>query len=383
MSHVLAAAAARVALPAALVDLDAFDANVDHFVAVARRGGKKLRIATKSIRVPALLERVRDRAGDVYGGLMTFTAAETAWLAGLGWRDLLLAYPTAAAEDAALLAGTGARVVADDAAQLAVLGAAARASGATIPVVVELDVAYRRLGLHLGARRSPLHGASLAIELVSRVVAEGGLAFDGIMAYEAQIAGLADGPAVRAMKRLSAPDVRSLRAATVAALAARGWAPNVVNGAGTGNASQAADEPALTELTVGSGFLAGHLFDGYDGLALRPALHFALQAVRRPAPELVTCHGGGYVASGAPAPDRLPIVVHPAGATLLSAEGAGEVQTPVRLPPGAEVALGAPVLFRPAKSGELAERFNEYVLVAPDGSVERVPTYRGLGRCFL
>ena len=102
----LLAAAAGARLPAALVDLAGFDANVDHFVAVARRGRKRLRVATKSIRVPALLERVRDRAGDAFGGLMTFTAAETAWLAGLGWRDLLLAYPTAAPGDAALLAGT-------------------------------------------------------------------------------------------------------------------------------------------------------------------------------------------------------------------------------------------------------------------------------------
>jgi len=105
--------------------------------------------------------------------------------------------------------------------------------------------------------------------------------------------------------------------------------------------------------------------------------------VRRPATGMVTCHGGGYIASGEPGPDRLPRPTHPAGAELLAAEGAGEVQTPVRLPSGVEVPLGAPVLFRPAKSGELAERFNEYHLVAPDGGVERVPTYRGLGRCFL
>ena len=285
--------------------------------------------------------------------------------------------------DATLLAGTGARVVVDDAAQLAVLGAAARAAATKIPVVVELDLAYRRLGLHLGVRRSPLHSAGDVVALAERIAAEDGLVFDGLMGYEAQIAGLADRPAVRAMKRLSAPDVRASRAAAVAALAARGFAPRLVNGAGTGNAAQVADEPALTELTVGSGFLAGHLFDGYDGLALRPALHFALQAVRRPAPDLVTCLGGGYVASGSPGVDRLPVVAHPAAATLLPGEGAGEVQTPVRLPAGVEVALGAPVLFRPAKSGELAERFNEYLLVATDGSVERVPTYRGLGRCFL
>jgi len=40
------------------------------------------------------------------------------------------------------------------------------------------------------------------------------------------------------------------------------------------------------------------------------------------------------------------------------------------------------VLFRHAKAGELAERFNEYLLVAGGEIVDRVPTYRGLGCCF-
>src|SRR5205814_8125896 len=120
----------------------------------------------------------------------------------------------------------------------------------------------------------------------------------------------------------------------------------------------------------------GHLFDGYAGLPLQPALAFALQVVRRPAPGLVTCLGGGWIASGQAGADRLPKPIWPAGASLLPAEGAGEVQTPVR----ADVPLGAPVLFRPAKSGEPAEHFAEYLLVRGDRIVERAPTYRGLGK---
>jgi D-serine deaminase-like pyridoxal phosphate-dependent protein len=68
---------------------------------------------------------------------------------------------------------------------------------------------------------------------------------------------------------------------------------------------------------------------------------------------------------------------------LLPLEGAGEVQTPLRLPAGVELALGEPVFFRHAKAGELAEHFNEYLLVRGDRIEARIPTYRGLGRCFL
>ena len=73
----------------------------------------------------------------------------------------------------------------------------------------------------------------------------------------------------------------------------------------------------------------------------------------------------------------------PAGARLLPLEGAGEVQTPVALPDGADVALGDPVFFRPAKSGELAEHFDEYLLVRGDRIEARAHTYRGLHRRFL
>ena len=167
----------------------------------------------------------------------------------------------------------------------------------------------------------------------------------------------------------------------VAALSAAGLAPRIVNGGGTGSLAWCAGEAALTEVTAGSGFLAGHLFDYYQGLALAPALYFALQVTRRPTPDIVTCHGGGYPASGAAGADRLPIPALPPGLTLLPREGAGEVQTPLRVPPGVTLQLGDPVLFRPAKSGELAERFNEYLLLS-DRLEARAPTYRGLGHCF-
>jgi D-serine deaminase-like pyridoxal phosphate-dependent protein len=67
----------------------------------------------------------------------------------------------------------------------------------------------------------------------------------------------------------------------------------------------------------------------------------------------------------------------------LPLEGAGEVQTPVALPAGCAVALGDPLFFRPAKSGELAEHFDEYLLVRGDRIEARALTYRGLGRRFL
>jgi D-serine deaminase-like pyridoxal phosphate-dependent protein len=396
-------ALAGEALPAAFVDLDAFDANVDRLLAPLRAANKRMRIATKSLRCPALVARAAARAGDVVNGLMTYDARETAWYAGEGAasvgaaaRDLLLAYPTLQPADCGALAEANrhahAATVVDDATQLVPLSAAARAAGTRIPVVIDVDMSWRPVSaVHVGVRRSPLRDPDAVVDLARAIAAAPSLTFGGVMGYEAQIAGVQDAaphaawqnPLKRALKAGSRPAVARIRAAVVAALRAAALVPTVVNGGGTGSADWSAADDALTEVTVGSGFLVGHLFDHYAGLSLSPALFFALQATRRPTARIVTCHGGGWIASGPGGADRLPQPVFPAGARLLPLEGAGEVQTPVELTDGAEVALGTPVFFRPAKSGELAEHFDEYLCVRNDRIDARAPTYRGLHRRFL
>jgi D-serine deaminase-like pyridoxal phosphate-dependent protein len=379
------------AMPCALVDLDALEANTRALTAPLRGSGKTLRVATKSVRCPELVRRVRDVAGPVARGLMTYTASETAFWAERGERDLLLAYPVARARDATLLAGANAggataAVVVDEVEHLEVLAAAAREARTTIPVVLDLDVSWRPLGsaFHVGVRRSPLREVKDVVALARRAAATEGLRLHGVMAYEAQIAGVPDSrPAVRAMKAASGRDVQRVRAAVASALREAGLAPVLFNGGGTGSVAACAREAALTEVTVGSGFVDSHLFDGYRGLGLEPAAYFALAVVRRPSPRLVTCHGGGYIASGSAGRSRLPVPALPPGLSLLSLEGAGEVQTPLELGPGVELALGDPVFFRHAKAGELAEHFPEYLLVRGDRIEGRAPTYRGLGQCFL
>ena len=379
------------ALPCALVDLDALDANAAAVAKPLAGTSKTLRLATKSVRCPDLVARVRAAAGPVVRGLMTYTAAETAFWAERGERDLLLAYPVGRANEAAHVAEANARgataaVVVDAPEHLELLAAAARARGVRIPVVVDLDVSWRPFGtlVHVGVRRSPVRDERDVVALARRAAQTEGLVFHGVMAYEAQIAGVPDaGPAIRAMKAASGRDVLRTRAAVARALADAGLPATVFNGGGTGSVAACAQEATLTEATAGSGFLDSHLFDHYRGLTLRPAAFFALEVVRRPRPGLVTCHGGGYIASGSAGPERLPIPALPAGLRLLSLEGAGEVQTPLEVPEGVELGPGDPIFFRHAKAGELAEHFLEYLLVRGDRVEARAPTYRGMGKCFL
>jgi len=385
-------------LPVAAVDLDALEHNVDAIVSAARHAGKPVRVASKSVRCVALLRAIAERGGAAVRGVMAFSPLEACYLAGEGFADILVAYPTAQPHDAravahAVAGGATIMLSADSGEHLAVASAAAAEAGVRLPMIVDVDVSYRPLGsaLHVGVRRSPLRTPAEVADLAERIARDAHLSFAGLLAYEAHLAGVADDDrgaplasgAKRALKALARGPVREQRLALVREIERRGLGVPLFNGGGTGSVAWSAEDPALTEVAAGSGFLDSHLFDGFRGLALTPAAYFVLQVTRRPAPGLVTCQGGGFIASGAAGPDRLPLPYLPERLALLGLEGAGEVQTPLAVPHGLDLALGDPVFFRHAKAGELAEHFPAYALIRGDRVEARVPTYRGAGQSFL
>jgi D-serine deaminase-like pyridoxal phosphate-dependent protein len=390
----LDAATAHLDPPFAALDVDAFDANAADLA--RRAAGTPIRVASKSLRCRFAIDRAL--ASEACAGIMAFTLPEALWLADLGHDDLLVAYPTVdrgafarlcADEDLARRI----TVMVDDADQLdAVDAVVAPDARPDVRVCLDLDASLRLLDdrVHLGTRRSPVHAAGQARALAEVVVGRRGFHLDGLMAYEGQIAGLGDdpagkrwmAPAIRLMQRTSAEELAERRAETVAAV--REIADlRFVNGGGTGSLETTAAEPAVTEVTAGSGFFGPGLFDDYRAFTPHPAALFALPVVRRPGPGMVTLLGGGYPASGAAGTDRLPRIHLPEGLRLTATEGVGEVQTPVQGPAADRLAIGDRVWLRHAKSGELCERFDTLHLVRGAEVVDAVPTYRGEGRCFL
>ncbi|MFF8286423.1 amino acid deaminase/aldolase [Streptomyces albus] len=376
-------ATAHLDAPLALVDLDAFDANAADLV--RRAGGKPLRVASKSVRCRALLERVL--AMDGFSGVMSYTLAESLWLARSGVPDVLLAYPSADRAGYAELAGdaklAGAvTVMVDDPAQLALIDASREGGREEIRVCLELDTSLRLLGgrVRIGARRSPLHSPADLAELARLVQRRPGFRLVGVMAYEAHVAGVGDAVPGAALRSRA---VRLMQAAAVRAV--RSVAPELefVNGGGTGSVQHTAAEEAVTEVAAGSGLYVPRLFDNYTSFTGRPAALFAMPVVRRPGVGVVTVLGGGYPASGVAGPDRLPQPYLPTGLRYAPQEGPGEVQTPLLGQPADDLLIGDKVWFRHAKSGELCERFDTLHLVAGDRVVDAVPTYRGEGMTFL
>ncbi len=375
--------------PLAVVDLPTFDRNAADLV--RRAGGTRLRLASKSVRVPALLRRML--AHPQVLGVMAYSLAEAIHLVRAGVTDdVLVGYPSVDAAALAELAGDerlrrAITVMIDDVAHLELLArpGAGPVGGGSSPIGVCLDIdASLRLGpVHIGARRSPLRTPDQAHALAVAAHSRPGVAVRGLMFYEAQVAGVGEGgrrgPIVRALKRVSLAELARRRGEVVRAVESVTGPGLLVNGGGTGSVAETAADPTVTEVTAGSGLFVPTLFDHYAAFTPHPAAFFGLDVVRRPAPGYVTAFGGGYIASGAVGADRWPT---PSSGRLTGSEGAGEVQTPLRMRRGTEPPIGARVWFRHAKAGEAMERFDRVHLVAGAELVETVPTYRGEGLNF-
>lgn len=386
------AATADLEAPLAIVDLEAFRANAADLV--RRAAGKPIRVASKSVRCRALLDEVL--AMDGFAGIMAFTLPEALWLAENEVSDdILVAYPTADRTALAALAADerAARTITlmvDSAEHLDMIEQSA--AGHPIRVCVDIDAAYRALGgkVRIGPRRSPLHSPAEVRAFAEQVVKRPGLQLVGLMAYEGQIAGVGDVPpgkplmarAIREMQKRSRMELARRRAAIVRSVREL-TDLEFVNGGGTGSVEKTVAEKAVTEVAAGSGLYQPHLFDYYSNFSGRPAALFALPVVRRPAPGVVTCLGGGYLASGPADAIRLPQPYLPTGLSYDGNEGAGEVQTPLIGPAADRLEIGDRVWFRHTKAGELCERFESLHLIEGDRLVRTVPTYRGEGRTFL
>ncbi|MCW2705612.1 MAG: uncharacterized protein JWQ37_3607 [Blastococcus sp.] len=382
--------------PLAVLDLDALDANADDLV--HRAAGKPIRVASKSVRNRGVLRRVLARPG--FAGVLAYSLPEALWLSG-GEEpvstDVVVGYPSAdrwalrrlAADDAAAARVT---LMVDSAEQLDLVDDVVPPDRrAALRVCLDVDASLRAAGgrVHVGVRRSPVHSAADAVSLARKVTDRPGFALVGLMAYEAQIAGVQDAPAhrplrglaVRGMQKVSARELAGRRAEVVAAVSA--VAPlEFVNGGGTGSIERTAAEDAVTEVAAGSGLYCPVLFDGYRAFAARPAAFFAVPVTRIPVPGTVTVAGGGWSASGPPGTDRLPVPTWPAGLSWLPTEGAGEVQTPLRGPGTASLRVGDRVWFRHAKAGEICEHVNELHTLTGDRLTGALPTYRGEARAF-
>ncbi|MGE7692568.1 amino acid deaminase/aldolase [Lysinibacillus sp. NPDC094177] len=377
--------------PFAWLDFDALDQNIT--TVHDSCGEKNIRIATKSVRSVEILRYLQQNLLNVTG-FMTFTAAETIFLLQQQFDNLLLGYPVM--EEVAVRqlldfvrAGKTVTFMVDKREHVRFLAELGQELGVRVQVCIDINVSNDFKLLYFGTKRSSLHSLESLTPFLEFIKNQAFIEVVGAMGYEAQIAGVGNRPAnavkgrlIEVMQLQAKKQVTQFRRLAIAHIKAYFPSLHFVNGGGSGSMAYTAQQKEVSEITVGSAFYAPALFDQFTHLQLEKAAGFALSVTRKPEKNIVVCHGGGYTASGAIGADRLPVFYEPTFFSYLSLEGAGEVQTPVKVK-RKKVNVGDTLYFRHAKAGELCERFQELHGIRGDKYVGAYSTYRGDDQCFL
>lgn len=379
--------------PSAWLDLDALDANIHRVNAMTQ--GVNLRIATKSVRSIDVLKYIQSNSPH-FLGLMSFSAAESVYLLEQGFENILCAYPSL---DSTSIVKTlpyvkqGAVMVwmVDNIEQWQVLEQIGRQHNCVLDVCLDINMSMSLPKIYFGTKRSKLITLSDVKKLLKRSKSFTHSRVTAMMGYEAQIAGLPESlpdkpllaPAIRSLKSLSKRQVSSRRGKIARWLNNNGYPLSIVNGGGSGSMAFTCAQPEVTEITVGSAYYYPALFSYMDSMQdFTPAAGFVLPVTRQPESKVITCHSGGFIASGAMGSDKAPLIVYPPNLTILKDEGFGEVQTPLQASGKLSVGIGDHVWLRHAKAGELCEHFNEIITYRNQHPCGTMQTYRGAGQCF-
>ncbi|HMF32691.1 MAG TPA: alanine racemase, partial [Candidatus Lokiarchaeia archaeon] len=229
--------------PCAFLDLETFDENLDFLSRELEKIGRdvKIRIGTKSLRVPTLINRALQRS--YCAGLLLFNAGEIQFLQeNYGVTDFLLAYPVLGRREADLLAAGAQRdpaavvtAMVDCPVHLELLEQSAAAIDVTLSVCIDVDMGISFLKQLAGVMRTPLQTPEQVVNLARQLEHFPHLKFRGIMGYEAQEASIGDSSYImRQMKKASRGLVPQKREAAVQALADAGFKTEIVNGGGSG-----------------------------------------------------------------------------------------------------------------------------------------------------
>ncbi len=226
--------------PALVIDLEAFEANLDRMAALLAPTGAKLRAHAKTHKSP-VIARLQMARGAV--GQCVQKVAEAEALAWGGVPDILVSNEVVGEAKLARLAGLARiseiAVCADDAAQVAAIETAAARVGVRLRVLVEIDVGARRCGVAPGPD---------AVALAQRIARSPNLVFGGLQAYHGSAQhkrtpaerGTLIGGAVEATRR------------TVEQLRQQGLDCPIVGGGGTGTFELEAASGVFTEIQAGS-----------------------------------------------------------------------------------------------------------------------------------
>jgi 3-hydroxy-D-aspartate aldolase len=226
--------------PALVIDLDAFEYNLDHMASLLAPTGAKLRAHAKTHKSP-VIAKLQMARGAV--GQCVQKVSEAEILAWGGIPNILVSNQIVGASKLARLCAlstiASVAVCVDDALQVEWIERAAADSGRRMTVLVEIDVGAARCGVPAGPE---------AVELAKKIAASKHLIFGGLQAYQ--------GSAQH--KRTVTERLTLIGTATDAArrtmeqLRQQGLECPIIGGGGTGTFQIEAGSGVYTEIQAGS-----------------------------------------------------------------------------------------------------------------------------------
>ena len=230
----------EVDTPALLIDLDAFEHNLDRMAALLRPTGVRLRAHAKTHKSPVIahLQAARGAVGQCVQKV-----AEAEALVWGGVPDILVTNEVVGDAKLARLAALSrisrVAVCADDAVNVGRIEAAAEAAGIRMTVLVEIDVGMVRAGVTPGPD---------AVALAGRIAGSPHLIFGGLQAYHGRAQHIRSVEERGQTIGAAVDDARR----TVEQLRQRGLECAVVGGAGTGTFEIEAASGVYNEVQAGS-----------------------------------------------------------------------------------------------------------------------------------
>ncbi|MBY0336817.1 MAG: DSD1 family PLP-dependent enzyme [Acetobacteraceae bacterium] len=343
----------EVDTPALLLDLDAFEHNLDTMARLIEPTGAKLRAHAKTHK-SAMVAHQQMRRGAI--GQCVQKVAEAEQLAWGGVPDIMVTNEVVGARKLARLMALAkvarVSVCADDARQVAAIEAAAEAAGVRIPVLVEIDVGGARCGVTPGPE---------AVALAEIIAASRHLSFGGLQAYHGSAQHIRAPEARAAAIQGAAEGARR----TVEQLRQRGLDCPVVGGAGTGTFPHEAASGVYTELQAGSyAFMDADYARNTEAPPFRHAL-FVLATVMSTAVPGVAVVDAGHKA--VPTDSGFPLVQGRPGVTYA---GASDEHGKLVVEGGAaRPELGEKLRLIPGHCDPTVDRYDWYVGVR-NGRVE-------------
>jgi D-serine deaminase-like pyridoxal phosphate-dependent protein len=167
----------------------------------------------------------------------------------------------------------------DSAENVRALGEAARSSGMTLRVVIEVNTGMNRAGVEPGAP---------VVALADVITSYPNLRLAGVMGWEAHTAAIAD-PAV---KEKAVSDAIALLTASTGACRAAGHDIAIVSCGGTGTLLYCVKQPGITEVQVGGAIFNDEHYRNHFRIELPFALTVLATVTSRPNPARVILDAG-------------------------------------------------------------------------------------------